>query len=232
MEAIFPRRHIRNVNAKALAPQAHCIPYNDLDSLVSQFPGNLPSSQALHPAPPLLRTRASSLLRLPGCSPITAGSFVLSICPLSKWFPSTGGMWSVCSTQRYVFAGPHCIIAADHVLQYLRITLSRVTTTFFLLSFIFFIAQVLIQAFLWTDDNSAFNNINAMVENAGVPSSLLPWLDIKKEHYNLKICSEAPYGAKNVSQVCPTVYDTNVGADSDWVLPQSFRANVSLTIPW
>ncbi|KAI0799595.1 hypothetical protein BC629DRAFT_1733772 [Irpex lacteus] len=111
---------------------------------------------------------------------------------------------------------------------YLRITLSRVTTTFFLLSFIFFIAQVLIQAFLWTDDNSAFNNINAMVENAGVPSSLLPWLDIKKEHYNLKICSEAPYGAKNVSQVCPTVYDTNVGADSDWVLPQSFRANATI----
>ncbi|KAI0085532.1 hypothetical protein BDY19DRAFT_996665 [Irpex rosettiformis] len=112
--------------------------------------------------------------------------------------------------------------------SYLRITLSRVTTSFFLLSFIFFIAQVLIQAFLWTDDNSAFKNINAMVENGGAPSSLLPWLDIKKEHFNLRICSEAPYGAKNVSQVCPTVFDTNDAPNSSWVPPPVLRSNGTL----
>ena len=112
------------------------------------------------------------------------------------------------------------------LLQYLRITLSRVTATFFILSFIFFIAQVLIQAFLWTDDNSAFNNINSMVKNAGVPSSSLPWLDIQKERFQLKVCSEAPYGAKDVSQVCPVVFDTNDAANNSWVPPSNLWSNV------
>ncbi|KAI0684697.1 hypothetical protein BC835DRAFT_1422063 [Cytidiella melzeri] len=111
---------------------------------------------------------------------------------------------------------------------YLRITLSRVTASFFLLTFVFCVAQGLIQAFLWTDDNSTLGDINGVLNLEGVPTYLLHWLNTEKGgHYNLKVCSEAPYGAKNVSQVCPTVFDTGDTPDSSWSPPPGFQRNAN-----
>lgn len=62
---------------------------------------------------------------------------------------------------------------------------------------------------------------------------LLPWLTIKHDNYNLKICNAAPFGASNIDQICATVFDSSNGTQTDWVPPPGFRrdATSSLDLP-
>ena len=62
----------------------------------------------------------------------------------------------------------------------------------------------------------------------GVPTSLLPWLTTDHGDFKLRICSVTPYGAKNVTDICPTVYDTGESTNAQvWLPPPGFRRNVS-----
>jgi hypothetical protein len=113
--------------------------------------------------------------------------------------------------------------------QYLRITLCGVTLSFFLLGISFCLLQIIFQAFLWSSDASAYNTLNGMMENTAVPPFLLRWLTVRGNDYHFMVCSEAPFGVKNVSEICPTVFDSLDTAQPDWTAPPNFRINVSFT---
>ncbi|KAI0085526.1 hypothetical protein BDY19DRAFT_438960 [Irpex rosettiformis] len=106
---------------------------------------------------------------------------------------------------------------------YTRVTLSGVTLSFFLLSVSFCILQILFQGFLWNEDSAAFNTLDGILENTDVPTSLLRWLTVKENGYHLRLCTEPPDGAQNVSQVCPTIFDSLSMGNSSWIAPDNIR---------
>ncbi|KAI0691822.1 hypothetical protein BC835DRAFT_100563 [Cytidiella melzeri] len=106
---------------------------------------------------------------------------------------------------------------------YVRITLSGVTLSFFLLSVSFCLVQIGFHGFLWDSDTTAFDNFNGILQKTDVPSDLLRWLEISGDDYLYRVCTETPFGVKNVSEVCPIVYDSRVPAQPDWAAPPNIR---------
>ncbi|KAI0799600.1 hypothetical protein BC629DRAFT_1497116 [Irpex lacteus] len=106
---------------------------------------------------------------------------------------------------------------------YARVTLSGVTLSFFLLSVSFCILQILFQGFLWNGDATATSTLDGILVNTDVPETLLRWLTTKGDDYHLRLCTEAPLGATNVSHICPTIFDSSSMAQDDWVAPRNIR---------
>lgn len=77
-----------------------------------------------------------------------------------------------------------------------------------MLSFSFTFVQGMIQAFLWSGDQSTSSVVSSILDKANVSTAFLPWLTIEHNNYNLKVCSVAPYGVEDIDTICTTAFDS------------------------
>ncbi|EIN05842.1 hypothetical protein PUNSTDRAFT_137327 [Punctularia strigosozonata HHB-11173 SS5] len=94
---------------------------------------------------------------------------------------------------------------------YLRITLSKFTTAFFLFSFAQCFSQGIIQSFLYSIDSDASSLTTSVLEQSNVTwKNELAWLTRPNSTYRLELCHHIPYGAS--SDPCIPVYETGSNA--------------------
>jgi hypothetical protein len=103
-------------------------------------------------------------------------------------------------------------------MQFLRITLTRVTAAFFLFSFIHCFAQGIIQAFLFSVDSERSTLISTILQSAQVPQHEFAWLTGGDHKYRLQLCKDITFGL--IPYPCVTVYDYG---ESDISLTAGFR---------
>jgi hypothetical protein len=112
--------------------------------------------------------------------------------------------------------------ALTHFPQFLRITLTRTTLAFFLLSFFLCFAQSLIQSFLFTIDADASALFSSTLDAARVPyRHQFAWNERSHDpavnggvRFHLRLCNHLPNGRGEGN--CTTVYDSaaNTGVNA------------------
>ncbi|KII83846.1 hypothetical protein PLICRDRAFT_147929 [Plicaturopsis crispa FD-325 SS-3] len=89
---------------------------------------------------------------------------------------------------------------------YLRITFSKFTAAFFIFGFLHCFAQGLIQSFMFSIDMNASSLATSIVTEAQVSRREMAWLTRSGEDFNLKLCTDIPYGQAIDS--CVTVFQS------------------------
>jgi hypothetical protein len=139
-------------------------------------------------------------------------STYLSAAPFSTLPP---GHPSVGSFHFFIFSGSHSAMPALPLRHktwikvksaFLRITLTRVTATFFLFSFIHCFAQGIIQAYLYKVDYQYSALTFFTLDQAHLPQNQFVYLTGIHPAYQLHLCDDVPYGQPR--NVCTTIFDT------------------------
>lgn len=76
--------------------------------------------------------------------------------------------------------------------QYARITHNRLTTAFFIFSFVHCFAQGVIQSFLFSIDSEYYDLLNGITTAAGIPSNMTTYLEGPLGNLHLQICHDIP----------------------------------------
>ncbi|RDB19618.1 hypothetical protein Hypma_013245 [Hypsizygus marmoreus] len=100
---------------------------------------------------------------------------------------------------------------------YARITLNRVTTAFFVFSFVHCFAQGIIQSFLFSIDAEYGTILSSITTIAGVPAANITYLEGGSGHLHLRICNDIPHGQPNFpcSDIFRSEVDENNFLNSD-----------------
>jgi hypothetical protein len=102
--------------------------------------------------------------------------------------------------------------------MFFRITLNKITTIFFLFSFLHCFAHGIVQSLLFTVDADASSLVSTIIEVAEVPTGHFAWLTRPDEHFLLRLCDAVPVG-KPVSP-CHDIFDSRRGK---LVVPPGFK---------
>lgn len=96
---------------------------------------------------------------------------------------------TVCKCILSIFYSPALTMS-----QYARITLNRVTTAFFIFSFVHCFAQGIIQSFLFSIDTEYNTLLSSITTAAHIPVENITYLEGPSGNYDLRICNDIPHG--------------------------------------
>ena len=119
------------------------------------------------------------------------------------------------------------VLAVTHVQRkYIRITLTKTTTIFFLFSFLFCFTHSLVQSFLFALDANANALTSSIMTVAEVPTDKFAWLtrshnsSTGEEVFTLRSCSAIPMERAKDDTSCVVVFETGEGIID---IPAGFR---------
>jgi hypothetical protein len=99
----------------------------------------------------------------------------------------------------------HLSALYSQILQYARITQSRITTSFFVFSLFYCCAQIILQSFILSFDSKYANLLSGIVKGGNLPPANFTFLQGSKGHMHLQICDDIPFGRV---YPCTTIYDS------------------------
>ena len=99
----------------------------------------------------------------------------------------------------------HLSALYSQILQYARITQSRITTSFFVFSLFYCCAQIILQSFIFSFDSKYGNLLSGIIKGGNLPPANFTFLQGNKGHMHLQICDDIPFGRVHP---CTTVYDS------------------------
>ena len=88
--------------------------------------------------------------------------------------------------------------------QYTQITRSRITTCFFLLSFVYCLVQSILQSLIFSVDIEYRTLVTGIVQAGNIPASNFTFLQDPGGHLQLQICNDIPHG--QIPYPCTTIY--------------------------
>jgi len=114
------------------------------------------------------------------------------------------------------------VLKARASAAYARITRTKITTAFFVFSFVHCFAQGIIQSFLFQIDAEYNTILSAVTTTAQIPTQNLTYLEGSSQDYVLRMCNDIPYG----KFPCMDVYRSSVDMNSS-VLDSQQRSAIS-----
>ena len=99
----------------------------------------------------------------------------------------------------------HLSALYSQILQYARITQSRITTSFFVFSLFYCCAQIILQSLIFSFDSKYANRLSGIIKRGDIPPANFTFLQGNKGHMNLQICNDIPFGRVHP---CTTIYDS------------------------
>ncbi|KAJ7777581.1 hypothetical protein DFH07DRAFT_11176 [Mycena maculata] len=118
---------------------------------------------------------------------------------------------------------------------YAQITLNKITVVFFLFSLIHFLAQGVVQSFLFSLDSEFAGMVTKIVGAAQIPPQNITWLEGSSGRYVLRMCDHIPYGpaVSSCMVIFPSGVDGSNGSDADTTsslaIVQDLTAGFSIT---
>ena len=94
----------------------------------------------------------------------------------------------------------------SQVLQYARITQSRITTSFFVFSLFYCCAQISLQFLIVSFDSKYANFLSGIIKEGNLPPANFTFLQGNQGHMHLQICDDIPFGRVHH---CTTIYDSS-----------------------
>lgn len=102
------------------------------------------------------------------------------------------------------FGSPISSIFTD-IVQYARITQSRITTSFFVFSLLYCCAQIILQSLIFSLDSKYVNLLSGIIKGGNLPPANFTVLQGNKGHIHLQICDDIPFGRVHP---CTTIYNS------------------------
>jgi hypothetical protein len=100
----------------------------------------------------------------------------------------------------------------SQILQYARITQSRITTSFFVFSLFYCCAQIILQFLIFSFDSKYFSLLSGIITSGDLPPANFTFLQGNKGHMHLQVCDEIPFGRVHP---CTTIYDSTWDSNLD-----------------
>ena len=111
----------------------------------------------------------------------------------------------------------HLSALYSQILQYARITQSRITTSFFVFSLFYCCAQIILQTLILSFDSKYATLLSAIIKGGNLPPRNFTFLQGNKDHMLLQICDDIPFGRVHP---CTTIYNST----RDLILAQDLYA--------
>lgn len=113
-------------------------------------------------------------------------------------------------------------------LVYQRITLNKISLSFFLFSFVHCFAQGILHSFLYSVDLDSRTLVSSIVQMAEVPQREIAWLTGDTEHFVLHLCTNVPF--EQLVNSCIIIYDSDQG-NMSIPIPVGFRRLADSSFP-
>ncbi|KAH8115391.1 hypothetical protein DFH11DRAFT_1507661, partial [Phellopilus nigrolimitatus] len=102
---------------------------------------------------------------------------------------------------------------------YFRITISKITTCFFLFSFLHCFIHGIVQSVLFSFDAGADLRVSTILKEAEIPPNEIAWLTRHRDNFTLQLCKDVPIAGGNKS-TCELIFQTGAGPIQ---VPQGYR---------
>ena len=99
----------------------------------------------------------------------------------------------------------HLSTLYSQILQYARITQSRITTSFFVFSLFYCFAHIILQSLIFSLDSKYANLLSGIIKGGNLPPTNFTVLQGKQGHIQLQICDDIPFGRVHP---CTTIYNS------------------------
>jgi len=99
----------------------------------------------------------------------------------------------------------HLSALYSQILQYARITQSRITASFLVFSLVYCCAQIILQSLIFSFDSQYTNLLSGIIKAGNLPPENSALLQGNKGHMHLQICDDVP---SVHAHPCTTIYDS------------------------
>lgn len=103
--------------------------------------------------------------------------------------------------------------------MFFRITISKITTFFFLFSFLHCFVHSIVQSVLFSFDNDADGRVSTILKEADVPKDQVAWLQRHDGDFTLKLCKHVPVTREH-QDLCELIFQSGAGLIN---VPPGFR---------
>lgn len=108
--------------------------------------------------------------------------------------------------------------------MFFRITISKITTCFFLFSFLHCLIHSIVQSILYSYDHEADALASSIIKQAGIPQDEVAWLTRSDGVYTLKLCTHVPINTDHKDN-CTLIFQSNLGSED---VPPGYKRDLGL----